>query len=618
MKKKIFLIALMVAMLVCVFAVSASAANSIIKLDAEPTLAEIHANPSAYVSHLDSFDSSAYKEKDASSVVVLSDLAETPTYYVYPAYYILERTSYYPSMANLNTAVTNSGIEGAFASFASTGQRGSNLSIIRIEIPSYITEINGNAKFEGSTNLKEIYFPTKTVTDSETGIGKEVACITNITGQDLFSSCSSLEIIHNTDKLPLGINAQANFSGCKKLKEFKFPAGVTFIAGSLFSNCSSLAKIEIPETVTSIGSFTFNNCSSITELVLPNGVTSVGKHAFGGCSKLEKIVMGASFTTFVRVNVDYETFSGCSNLKYIYLPATFADSVNATNNDFKTIFHHSAKTIYFVTENDYNKIVEIQNKFITTNVNSNISNAAIELYDEEKDYEAYQETLTKSVIVYGYSKCDAFYNGVHSYKAGPCVEKCDVCGNTKALDDPAHTLITEISYGKLTETGVKHVYCTNDGCKMDETVDAPVLFKFLGYSTNEENTELCVGYSVNTKAIEEYKLCNEIDINYGVVAAVIYEGDTLSLSYNNGNVVSSLSSTIVAPFNGEYAAFDFRLTGFKDFEEGDELDLKTLNLVMCAYAYDGEFYFIGSAEEVDYFEKEASIVTFEQIQNKAN
>jgi len=92
MKKKILLITAMVAVLACIFAISVFAENKIIKLDTCPTLEDIHANRDAYVSHLDAFDGNSYGELDSESVVVLSDLQDPPTYYVYPSYYYIQNT----------------------------------------------------------------------------------------------------------------------------------------------------------------------------------------------------------------------------------------------------------------------------------------------------------------------------------------------------------------------------------------------------------------------------------------------------------------------------------------------------------------------------------------------
>ena len=579
----------MIIALSCLLAISVSAENKIIKLDTLPTLEEIRANPDAYVSHLDDFDSNSWTQNDSTSVVVLSDLATTPTYYVYPSSYIFQSYSYWPSTSGLNTAIAGSGISDVFAEFKSTTGNGANLSIIRVELPTYLTTITGGNKPEGGSNIKEIYFPTKIVIDSETGLEKEVTCVTSITGQDLFGGCSSLEIVHNTDKMPLGINAQANFSGCSKLKEFKFPEGVTSIAGSLFSNCSSLTNIEIPETVTSIGSFAFNNCSSITELILPNGLISVSKHAFGGCSKLEKIVMGASFTTFARVNWDYETFSGCNSLKYIYLPATFANSVEAKSGDYKTIFNHSAKTIYFVTESDYDKIVEIQNKFITTNANSNIANATIELYDPEKDYEAYQATLTKSVIVYGCNVCDTFYEGIHNYTGdGDCTHgvTCTQCSdNIEGFAD--HVYVQTLVYPNgFVANGVYNKYCANaSDCSVGlvENETKNPVFSALednGYSVNAYGTGIAFGgFVVNTEEFKLYNELNENDITFGIfVANPKYVGETFM---KDGEVNATSGFLKVDMTSDEYTNIKIMLDGFTG-------NAQNLELVISLYAITGE------------------------------
>ena len=127
MKKKIFLISIMAMLFACLFAFSVSAADNIIKLDKLPTLEEIHENRDAYVSHIDALEvfeegKTNYKELDSDSVVVLSDLAETPTYYVYPTYYFMRSTYYSVSgnISNFNDAIAAAD-STAFASYKSDG-----------------------------------------------------------------------------------------------------------------------------------------------------------------------------------------------------------------------------------------------------------------------------------------------------------------------------------------------------------------------------------------------------------------------------------------------------------------------------------------------------------------
>ena len=250
MKKKILLFSLLVAILVCAFAICVSAEDNIIKLDKLPTLDEIHANRSAYVSTIDALEvESTYKTTDPDSVVVLSDLAETPTYYVYPCYYFI-RSSYYSvagNLSNFNGAIAAAD-ETAFAGYTATGGTWGNGDcdyVIRLEFPKYVTQIAGQYKFEGSANIKEIYFPVYTTIDEETGLEKTVPYCASISGENLFGSCPSLEIMHNQEYLPIGLfqGNNAGFTGCSSLKEIYIPEGVTSLSASFFKGCSSLKEI---------------------------------------------------------------------------------------------------------------------------------------------------------------------------------------------------------------------------------------------------------------------------------------------------------------------------------------------------------------------------------------
>ena len=216
-----------------------------------------------------------------------------------------------------------------------------------------------------------------------------------------------------------------------------------------------------------------------------------------------------------------------------------------------------------------------------------------------------------------YIKAPLTYNTIVE---GKCTASklCLVCDTEleKGLD---HDLKTTVAYknGYLS-SGLKTVECQRENCSHVKTTELNPVFTFKGYSVNDEATELCVGYYVDNIALNEYNQYNETRLFFGVVATVIDEGEALTLSYDNGSVTANLANTVIAPIDSAYSGFDFKLSGFKDYEDGDTINLKALNLVMCAYAYDGDFYFIGSLDAKNYCEKEASTITFEQIQNKTN
>ena len=585
MKKKLLLISLMVALFICVFAISASAA--IIPLDSDPGL-------DCDASLVSTLDIAAYGESntatDRESRVVLTDGSK---YYVFPAYYVVNMSGYYNPNGFNNTLKAAMAEQGV--TFNSIKE-----CLVRIQIPTYVQEINHNtAKFENFPTLKEARWGTH---------------LTRIHAQNAFSNCANLEFISDISHMTQINNA--GFNGCPKLNiHINWPAAVTSINGQMFSG-TGLTSITIPEGITSIGQTAFNDCDQLTEVILPNTVTTVGKMAFANCAKLEKVVFGAAFNKFASPNNDYETFLYTSSIKYVYLPDNdyqFVASNGATSA--KNIFGQGKNVTFFFT-GDAESAQALKDVFTAKGANDNVSKAELVAYDPTINYVGYADSLGKNLIVYNYSECKAFYNDVHSYVANPCVEKCSVCDDIKPLENPNHTLTTEIAYTSYVLVGTKHVYCTNDGCSKDDTVEAAALFEFVGYSTNKDNTELCVGYAFNLTAIDEYNKANNKTLAYGVVATIIDEGEALALTYDNGVVSSNLTNTVIASVDSTYAGVDFKLSGFKTYEEGDKLDLKALNLVMCAYAYDGDFYYIGSANAKDYCDKAPQTVTFAQIENQ--
>ncbi len=540
MKKKILLIVTLVAVFACLLALSVFAENKIIKLSTLPTLEEIHADRDAYVSHLDAFDGNTYGEKDSDSVVVLSDLQDPPTYYVYPAYYMFQSTKYqfysYAKSFNEAIAAADSTAFAGYSAIDSNWAQGGCKYLIRVEVPTYITSIEGKAKFESSSNLLEVYFPVHEVTDPETGVTSIKTYVTSVSGENLFSSCSKLEYIHNMVYLPAGLitGNNAGFSGCYALKEIVVPYGAT-----------------------SLPNYCFSDCRSVKEIILPNTVTYAGKQAFANCYSLEVISFGASFKSFGSPNNDYETFSGTNNLKFVYMPATVVNSlVNYTGtslkNQFKNIFSNSSKAVFFLVgdEDDANLIKE---KFAATEANGNIANADTAAFDPDADYTALQAELKKSIIVYGYSACEAFYNGAH---------------------DVAEQYSLEYSGEEFLSTAIKSKACASCTYKVDKS-ELGALFVSLGYSTNGRGSVI-QGFSINSDMLSAYE---EVlgEITYGVIAA----GDTRE-DKTQGADVFSFEKKVFHELSG--SAYDY----FQVMVNGIDESKYDAYIFFCAYVQTGE------------------------------
>ena len=540
MKKKILLFSLMVAILVCAFAICVSAEDNIIKLDKLPTLDEIHANREAYVSYVEALeDETTYKAADPDSVIVLSDLAATPTYYVYPAYYLI-RSTYYSIAGNLskfNDAILASD-PTAFAGYKSDGGNWGNGEcdyVIRLEFPKYVTQIAAQYKFEGSVNIKEIYFPIHTVIDEETGLEKTVPYCATISGQNLFGNCYALEVIHNQEYLPKELVQGNNggFYACKSLKEFYIPDGVTHIPASFFYDCNAL-----------------------TEITLPNTVKSAGKMAFGSCDSLTTFRFGASFTTFYSPNTDFEHFLSSPNVKYFYMPDAeykFLYDNGNTATRFANIFNAGSKVTFFYT-GTAEKAKAMQDAFVASTANDTIANATIVEYDPNINYEGYADTLGYSIIVCNYNKCDAFYQGDHDEKAPYNAFKGD-----KYITD----------------------YCTFEECsrcpKIIETKLNGPLFTSKGYSKSDD--AFMFDMKVDFDAMAKYEALGNTAPSYGlVVSANATINELIGL---DGEVTDT--SVLKVNFNeGIYNNVQVRLNNILTDTS------KAIKVHVCAYIIDGE------------------------------
>ena len=168
MKKRFILFALMVALVVCLFAISASAA--IVKHETDPGL-------DCADSAVSTLDYSAFNNSTASDKTSRVVLTDGTYYYVFPAYYVFSSTStsFSPTVSNVNAAIKATDSTITTDLFAS-----SKTSFVRIQLPTWISDISQGSKLEGWSLLKEFRFTT---------------ALRTISGQNAFTSCSNLEYI---------------------------------------------------------------------------------------------------------------------------------------------------------------------------------------------------------------------------------------------------------------------------------------------------------------------------------------------------------------------------------------------------------------------------------------
>jgi tetratricopeptide (TPR) repeat protein len=239
-------------------------------------------------------------------------------------------------------------------------------SLESITIPDSVTSI-GEGAFSVCFSLKNIVIP-----DSVTSIGDhafafcrslETAVLPEIKdrGSDIFSYCSKLDGILNTDKnglfnsdktillrgprnwkpgtpyrIPEGVTKinrgafTATFGGQLRFLTRLFfkerppesviiPRSVTEISDGAFYR-AGLKTISIPDSVTRIGKSAFSECFILESVIIPDSVTSIGDSAFSSCRSLKSITIPDSVTS-----IGEEAFMECRLLKTITIPDSVTD-----------------------------------------------------------------------------------------------------------------------------------------------------------------------------------------------------------------------------------------------------------------------------------------------------
>ena len=329
--------------------------------------------------------------------------------------------------------------------------------------------------FDQSKVIQYVYLPSTV---------KSIAC-------NQYQNCTNLKVLDFPSDAKFSFN-DSNFApGCTSLLEINLTGLTGVTGGAHFSNCTSLSKVIGLEnsTTTRIGKHMFNS-TAITEIRLPNTVTHLGEAAFNSCKQLKVAYLGASLNTF-EINSGFKASDAFNStaIEIIYMPSTVTAVAGYTFSNA-----NSLRVIFFTGTKD--QAVAMYNASNMTN-NSPFQNLGKE-ESQFISYEAYKalpEGDTGKYIVYGYNTCDAFYKGEH------------------ITDEQKYefTSFTEKSYLRSVCTRCE------TGTVLKEIAPLFTCLGYSA-SEGTMGGGIALGFKVNSEAITEYEKLTGKTVAYGVFA----------------------------------------------------------------------------------------------------
>lgn len=560
--KKRLLIALFVALTVCIFALTVSAANEVTLTDGTKadltTVFKVNAN-----NQVTGFNT-GYTKDDVTDVTFPDEIVGIEANYLFS------------SAANLNTLT----FAATDTFFISGDGIFSSCSVKKIAFnPDCVVEIR-KGNFSNCTSLTEITFPKfkKLAGSSFAGCTNMVATnelvlvegMTEIGGH-AFNGCTSLK---GTVRFPASLQKIQEYSFQKTGFEYfdlSKCENLTAVGGDYggpFTDSDNITTLDL-SGCTSLKALKINfvaNSDNLKKVILPPNLETIPHKAFAHCYKLQSIVLPASVTY-----VADEAFHSARNGQTIKTFTVYIQS----NVEFHATypFRDSSAKIEFVLIGD-NVTVE---SFKAKNTYSAITNATIVDYLDPASPWTYTTggAVTAHTIVKNYCKPLAL-NGEHLYSTNPCVKYCTSCRLATAQENPQHNISTSIVYANgYSNAGSIITGCTNDGCTHSTENVAEALFECLGFSASKTGNGISLGFKVNNEAIATYTGTTGKTLKYGVFAASQSKLDEEDIFDTNGN--ANANAIVAEIARTDFAAFDIKVVGFANDDQ------RNAPLVMGAY-----------------------------------
>ena len=349
MKKRILLIALMIAMLVCVFVISASAATpdnsrEKVKLDDGQELAIWATDGSGLIWYIQGTD-----ESGANVYACVSNLEQDTTLSTYIKYSNVwknDSTGYYQlNQHGIKIYEKGANSDGSDKEYAIDTIVVANFRYSEekpLVLPGHSKPLNSFEKtFQGKSNLEYVFMPTQLIhlkTLTFQNCTKLKACdLTNTQlrqmDSNVFQNISTLTTIGTIPDTFVAANGC--FENMTGLTSINLPSG-TILGSQAFKGCTNLVTIEGLDAVLKnmgdnqkpIPADVFKNCKAlVADIVIYEGTTSIGNSAFYNCQNITSITFPTTLTTIQGStnNNDDGAFENCTSLTAITIPKSVKD-----------------------------------------------------------------------------------------------------------------------------------------------------------------------------------------------------------------------------------------------------------------------------------------------------
>ena len=574
MKKKIFLITAMIALLACVFAISASAENEVTLVTGE----KVDFETVFKVQNADGVDNvvtgynTGYNSNSVTDVIFPDYIAGIKSNGLFGKY-----------ATSASTTIKTLTFETSDELFIHGVNMFTGCSVEKVTFnPNCVVEIR-DGNFSGCTSLTEITFPKFLKLASGTFSG----CTNMVPTNELVFAEGMTEIAANAFNQCSRLTGTVVFpSTLKSIGEAAFKAssitGVDFskcasldtLVKSIFVNCDSLTAIDMSActSLTSLSNSFAENCDNLVSVILPPNLETINEKSFAWCGKLQSMVIPASCTLigveafqYARHNQDLKVFT-------LYIQS----NVNFDTSRY-SVFNSSSAKVEFILIGE-NVTAE---SFKAANTYAHVTGATVVDYLAENSKWTYVpgQSISNHTIVENYCTPLALTNS-HSATDAIC-NNTDLCSYCGYITCTPHTGEVSIAYPNGYDTNGEKKTCSLAICGGSKSIEIKPIFTSLGYSVGPDGYSLKAGFTINIDAVKEYK---ELYPSF-TFGAVIVNANTVSSKdafFVNGVINPSAKGLMVCVEDLQYSILNVDISNFS------ASIADSLELVVGLYTNDGE------------------------------